>query len=128
MNKEIFKLEQLLLQDEEQAIPYLFSYREECRPTPFGEVDEDCIDWSQIPLDITIAPVEGDEVGGTRISVRPMDQQDEDSLLNLLDSTDPENGYLYFVDLTAEAAYEIILDRFFKYRSAWWPEVYGPTS
>ena len=128
MNKEIFKLEQLLLQDEEMAIPFFFSYRELSRPTPYGTLDPDSIDWSKMPLYISFGPIFDFDKGIDAISVMPEFPDGDEDLLSVLDNTNPEDPDVYFGNQTAEQAYQIIVDRFLKYRATWWPEVYGPTS
>ena len=111
MNKEIFKLEELLKQTE-PAIPYFFNYREENRPAPFGEA---CVELKNEELRIEVGPPALDTV-----SAQPAGTGDDDLLTVILLSTGK-----YHEEITADVAFSIIKDEFLRHRAEWWPEVYG---
>lgn len=117
MNEEIFKLEELLKQND---IPFYFNYREENRPTPFGEGGENEIDWSKEPLCITIGPV----MEGGRYDHHPIEVSDKFLTHEPLVITDSMDKSI-LGSRTAEQAYEYIKEKFLEHRAEWWPAVYG---
>lgn len=114
MNKEIFKLEELL---KENGLPFFFNYREENRPAPFGAAR---VGLKDELLYIAIGPLTN---SGSEAIVVNLGGLEEGKLLKVRLSDNNTNRCID--QLTAEAAFEIINDEFLKRRVEWWPEVYG---
>ena len=108
MNKEIFKLEELL---RENWLPFFFNYREENRPMPFGTVP---VELKNEELFIGMGP------HGDAICARPAGPGDAD-LLNVRLSRAGKN----YDAISADVAFVIMKDEFFKRRAELWPELYG---
>ena len=112
MNKEILKLEEML---QENGIPFFFNYREENRPTPFGEAH---VEPKNELLYIAIGPLTN--YGFEAIVAGPVGAEDDDLLNVVLAETRTCHS-----QLAADAAFELINEQFLKRRAEWWPEVYG---
>ena len=112
--EQIFVLEKMIV---EAGIPYHFNFREDLRPTPFGEMSADDINWDRYNFLIEIGePVDN---GLSEISVT-FSTGNNKELLELLDMRSAkgkqdikaEDGELT-KDLTAEQCMEII-EKFFE--------------
>lgn len=114
MNKEIFKLEELLKKSE---IPFYFNYSEENRPTPFGTVPAE---FSNELLYVAVGPVmRRNDLEAVVVS---LEGATEDALLKIRLSDD--DSCREIGQQTAEQAFKIINEEFLKHRAEWWPEVY----
>lgn len=112
--QQIFTLEKML---NEAGYPFWFNYREDLRPTPFGELPESAIDWNGYGFLIEVGRLAGYNLA--EISVT-FSTGSDNKLLEVLDmrpakdnpDAKAEDGTL-ITDLTAEQAMEII-EKFFE--------------
>ncbi len=111
-HKEMFSLVEML---EEASFPFFFNLYDDLRPTPFGQLSPDDIDWEHYGLAVEVGkPV---AVGLAEISVI-MSTGEKKELLELLDmrpalekpniaELTPDDGRLT-KDMTAEQCFEAI--------------------
>lgn len=124
MNKEIFKLEELL---KESDVPFTFNWREENRPTPYSEEGAN-IDPETYPYMIQIGPpVPSDTLSLCEVNV--ITEKDENRLrvFDLTGIDEPTDDKIimegeHIENLAAEQVLEILKDRYEKYKDIWYPK------
>lgn len=112
--EEIFKLEELLINED---MPMFFNLREDLRPTPFGEMSADDINWEEYNFLIEVGRLAGYNLAELSITFSTGKDKTKLEVLDMRGAKDnpeakAEDGELT-VDLTAEEAMEII-EKFFE--------------
>ncbi|MBQ6091652.1 MAG: hypothetical protein IJL07_10355 [Lachnospiraceae bacterium] len=112
--QQIFTLEKML---REAEYPFWFNYRDDLRPTPFGEMSADDINWEEYNFLIEVGRLAGYNLAELSITFSTGKDKTKLEVLDMRGAKDnpeakAEDGELT-VDLTAEEAMEII-EKFFE--------------
>ena len=107
--REIFELERLL---DESDYPYYFNYREDLRPTPFGQMPDDAINWDSYIFLIEVGRLAGKDLAELSITFSTSGDNEKLELLDMRCAREIENpsakdGEMSY-GLTAETCFEII--------------------
>lgn len=112
--QQIFALEKML---SEAGYPYFFNYREDLRPTPFGQKDPGSIDWDSYNFLIEVGRLAGYDLAQISVTFSTGNDKKLLELLDMRPAGDKENATAedgtLTIDLTAEGCMEII-EKFFE--------------